>query len=394
MRWIFALLVINCLSSCYLVRAYRLRHFHLEDNDKVAYVPIEKPDRSLPFVQASNLLQFAPLKAYLDSSLSASKTAAFVVIRNDSLIYENYFNGFNQQSLLPSFSIAKSFVGTLVAIAVDEGKIKSTSEPITTYIPELLRNNKAFEKITIQHLLDMRSGIRFSEGSYNLKDEAVQLGFRPNILKHTLKLDIEEAPGKRFRYKSVNTQLLSIVLERATGKKLSAYMEEKLWKPLGAEQSATWNVDSRKRKQEIAFAGLNATARDFAKLGRLYLGKGSWQGKQFMQEVWVNALKRDSMEKYNGYKNQWWSRYTYSLFPDSMLAVSYKRQTAFSSSVRPVRGFYRVGHRTGAFSAHGMLDQILYINPANKVIIVRLGRFWSHPDYSAVQFVYHLGARL
>jgi CubicO group peptidase (beta-lactamase class C family) len=395
MRWVLSFILLWSLSSCYIFRAYKVRKFRLTDHDRIPSVMIHKPATPDTFINVSFLPQYDVLETFLDTTLKNTRTAAFLVIRNDSIIYERYFNGFKRESLLPSFSVAKSFVGTMVGIAADEGKIKSTAEPITNYLPELLKRDKAFANITIQHLMDMRSGIKFREGYYNLKDDAIRLGFRRNILKHSLKLSIEQEPGKQFQYRSINTQLLALILERATGVKVSAYLEDKIWKPLGAEYNATWNVDSKRRKQEIAFAGLNATARDFAKLGQLYLQHGNWQGKRVVGEDLVASVaSRDSMELFNGYKNQWWGRYTYQYYNDSLQAFSYKQQTEYSSSVRYVRGRYRVGYRSGAFSAQGIFNQVIYVNPANNVVIVRLGRFWRHPAVGAEQFIYSLGARL
>ncbi|HVG43028.1 MAG TPA: serine hydrolase, partial [Chitinophagaceae bacterium] len=213
-----------------MLRAYKMRKLRLEDNDKVPTVSIQKADTPFHYFNAAGGEEYKDLATFLDTNLARSYTAAFLVIRNDSIIYERYFNGFNQQSLLPSFSVAKSFVGTLVGIALKEGTIKSTDEPITKYLPELEKRDPAFSKITIQHLLDMRSGIQFNEGAYNLKDDAIKLGFRPNLLKHALKLNVQEEPGKKFRYQSINTELLALILERASGKKVSLYMQEKLWK--------------------------------------------------------------------------------------------------------------------------------------------------------------------
>ncbi|MCU7547524.1 beta-lactamase family protein [Chitinophagaceae bacterium LB-8] len=395
MRWILSFVFLCSFSSCYVFRAYKVRKFELDDHERLPSVVIHKPKSSTPFTDAASLPAYTDLKIFLDTSLKNSRTAAFLVIRNDSIIYEHYFNGFKRESLLPSFSVAKSFVGTLIGIALDEGKIRSTNEPITNYLPELLKRDEAFANITIQHLMDMRSGIQFREGYYNLKDDAIKLGFRHNILKHTLRLNIEQEPGKQFQYRSVNTQLLALILQRATGEKISNYLEDKLWQPLGAEFNATWNVDSKKRKQEIAFAGLNATARDFAKLGQLYIQSGSWQGKKIANEDMVATVaNKDSMELYKGYKNQWWGRYNSRFFDDSLEAASYKQQTAYSSSVRKVNGRYRVGYRSGAFSAQGVFNQVIYVNPINNVVIVRLGQFWRHPALSADQFIYALGTRL
>ena len=368
-----------------------MRHFQLTDHERLPFVDISKSANPEPFKTAKDTAKYASLSNYLDQQLPTTYTAAFLVIKDDSIIYECYFNGFNQTSLLPSFSVAKSFVGTLMGIAIDEGKIPNTAVPITNYLPELLKRDSRFANITIQHLMDMRSGIKFQEGSYDTKDDAIKLGFRPNLEKYALKIDIAEPPGKND-YRSINTELLALIIERATGKKISAYLQEKLWQPLGAEYNATWNVDSRKHKQEIAFAGLNATARDFAKIGRLYLHNGKWNGQTILDPRWVNAVNNvDSMRTVNFYHNQWWSRPEYKYFSDSASAVQFIKQSGTLSTVQNTRNGYRVNYRNGAFSAHGILNQYVYISPASNVIIVRLGRHWSHPSLGAVQFVYNVG---
>lgn len=394
MRILVPVLLLCSLSSCYLLRAYRVRKFNLTDHEKLPSTTIRKSDTPFYFFDATASPAYASLKTRLDSQLQGTQTAAFLVIRNDSLLYERYFDGFTAQSLLPSNSIAKSFTGILVGMALHEGKIKSAGEPITNYLPELLKRDPRFVQITIRHLLDMRSGLDFNEGSYDLKDDAVKLGFRPNLEKHLLKAKIAEAPG-RFRYQSINTQLLGLILKRATGKTLSAYLEEKIWQPMGAEATATWNVDSRKRKHEITSAGLNAAARDFAKLGRLYLNGGRRAEKQIVPEEWVQTVVNvDSMEKAGGYKNQWWSRQVHTYFPDSLTAVAFKERTAYTGSVHRLEGQYRVGYRTNAFSAHGFMNQIIYVNPKRNLIIVRLGRRWRQGNMRFIQFIYSLGERL
>ena len=391
---VYLFLLLNC-SSCYLIRAYKVRNFQLTDHERMPSVSIEKAEQPYCFTNGTEDEQYKELRNYLDTNLSRSFTAAFLVIKNDSIIYERYFNGFSQSSLLPSFSVAKSFVATLVSIAAEEGNIKSLQESITTYIPELYKKDKRFAKITIQHLLDMKSGLHFNEGSYGMKDDAIKLGFRPNLLKHALKIKVEREPGQVFNYQSINTELLALVVERATGKKLSAYLQEKIWQPLGAEYGATWNVDSKKHQQEIAFAGLNATARDFAKLGQLYLQNGQWKEKQILSPTWVQTVNNaDSMHKANGYKNQWWSSLNYAYFQDSLAALSFKNKTPYATSLKKSSKGYRVGYRTDAFSAEGILNQYIYINPEKNVVIVRLGRFWYHPDFYAGQFIYTLGEKL
>ena len=394
MRWLIYLLIVTTFSSCYLLRAYKVRHFNLTDHTLLPSVSIAKSDSPFHFADGTQNPVYEELRNYLDTNLSRSLTAAFLVIKNDSIVYERYFNGFSQQSLLPSFSVAKSFVATLVAIALKEGKIKSLQEPVTNYLPELYKRDQRFSKITLQHLLDMKSGLHFNEELYNLKDDAIKLGLRPNIVKHALKVKIERDPGEEFNYQSINTEYLALVVQRATGKKLATYLQEKVWQPLGAEYNATWNVDSKKHKQEIAFAGLNATARDFAKLGLLYLHLGQWKGKQIVDTGWVNTVNNaDSLYQAGGYKNQWWSGLDEAFFSDSLEALGFSNRKKHSRPVQKSKEGYSVLYRSGGFHAEGFLKQFVYINPVNKVVIVRLGRFWSHPTQHAQQFIYNIGER-
>jgi len=348
------------LTSCFALRAYKYRNLNLEDNARMPSVPIQKGDSTSAFIAANTAADYQTLKQVLDSQLHDTHTAAFLVVRNDSIIYENYFNGFNGQSLLPSFSVSKSFTSVLIGIALDEGKITSTQDPVTKYIPELARRDARFNKITLQHLLDMRSGIYWREGSYNLKDDAIQMAFSLNVMRRVRKLRIEREPGGDFAYKSINTQLLGVVLERATGKKVSQYLQEKIWKPVGMESNGAWTVDSKKHKHELVFGGLNATARDYAKLGQLMINNGRWKGRPIVSESWVNAsVSLDSLRQYHGYHNQWWA----------------------------VRG--------EAFQATGILGQFVYVNPAKRLVIVRLGHHWKSPRFAyANGFIATLGNEL
>ena len=147
MRVLLLFFLAVSFSSCWMFRAYRLRNMKLEDHKKLPSVRIHKPDTAFYFTQCSPMPCFESLNLWLDSELVQTRTAAFLVIRNDSILYERYFDGFNSLSLLPSNSMAKSFTGTLVGIAIDEGKIRGTWEPVTTYLPELLKNDRRFSGI-------------------------------------------------------------------------------------------------------------------------------------------------------------------------------------------------------------------------------------------------------
>ena len=374
-------------SSCYMVRAYKYRNLELSDVHSMPSVTIEKGDSARSFINKSRQQLYDEMGRRLDSMLSDTYTAAFVIIRNDTMIYESYFNGFDQSSLLPSFSVAKSIVGTLIGIAIHDGAM-SPADPVTKYLPSLSRNDARFEKITIQNLLDMRSGIDFNEGSYDLKDDAIKLGFRPNIQKQVKKLKVKKAPGGELNYQSINTLLLAMALEKATGKSVHTYLSEKIWKPAGMEFDASWTVDSKKHQQEIAYAGVNAAARDYAKFGSLYLNDGKANGKQIIPSEWIKAtVDADTMRKYDGYKNQLWGVSRYINFSDSLKARAYVNMHKNTGGVRSYtnkegkKAFY-VPYQSSEFYAQGILGEFVYVHPEKNLVIVRLGHFWKHKTIS------------
>jgi CubicO group peptidase (beta-lactamase class C family) len=272
--------------------------------------------------------------------LENNKTLAFLIIRNDTIQYEKYFKGYSEENIVPSFSMAKSITSILIGCAIDEGLIKSVDEPITNYIPELVKNG--FEKVTIQHLLQMTSGIKFNESYVNPFGDAASFYYGLNLRKQIRRMKLKTEPGRTFEYVSGNTQLLGLVLERSLGNRtISQYLQEKLWTPLGMEYDATWSIDRKKNGLEKTFCCLNARARDFAKIGRLYKNQGDWNGKQIVSKKWVQeSTKLDLSDgSVNYYQYQWWM---------------------------PTPGV--------DFMAEGILGQFIYVNPSKNIIIVRLGK--------------------
>jgi CubicO group peptidase (beta-lactamase class C family) len=381
-RLVLLSLCLISFSSCYIIRAYKNRNLNLQSHTKLPFVSISNGTDTFHF---SAQPVAAQTSSSLDTLFPGTQTAALLIIRNDSIIYEKYFDDYHKNSLLPSFSVVKSFVGTLVAIAHKEGKIRSLQQPMTDYLPTFLEKDARFAQITIQHLLDMRSGFEWNEHDYGLKDDAIKMGFRPNITPYVYKIKIREAPG-RFEYQSINTMLLAMIVENATGTSISGYLSEKLWQPLGMEYGATWNTD--KHKREIAYAGLNATARDFAKFGQLYLNNGKWKGKQILPSGWVDSTgSPDIMKSQGGYKNQFWGDSTYREFADSLQAVKEAQQLKNSSGKvssyinREGNKRYYFSFTTPIYYAQGILGQYIFINPVNRTVIVRLGYYWKHPRY-------------
>ncbi|MGB0983747.1 MAG: serine hydrolase domain-containing protein [Saprospiraceae bacterium] len=372
---IFTLLSISILfSACYAWRGVRWYTADLEDVNLFDAVKIEKSTQAFEFksgkAKESN-------NAYrLDTLLEGTNTVAFIVIRNDSILYESYWEGYQADSKIPSFSVAKSFVSTLVGIAVDEKKIKGTDESITNYIPELLELGTEYQKITIQDCLDMSSGLDNGENydGINVFRQMVRMYYGTNLEKEVFKSKIKTARGE-FNYQSINTQVLGMVVERATGKRLYEYLQEKIWQPLGMEHDASWSVDSKKRKTVKAFAALNAAPIDFAKLGRLFLNKGDWNGQQIISKEWVETTTNpDTLHKYH-YKNQWWSSYLNRVYTDSLEAIQYKKENLQTTRMISRNGLHWFKDYGKIYQAEGILGQFIFVRPDKNLIIVRMGDY-------------------
>ena len=288
-----------------------------------------------------------------DRYLEASGTTAFLVVHDDKLLYERYFNGYDQRSVNTSFSMAKSFASALVGLAIDEGYIKSVDEPITNYLPELLKKDKRFKSITIRHLLTMSSGIKYEEGATLPWSEAAddtKTYYSTDLRELALNCQIEGTPGQYFEYNNYNPLLVGMILEQATGTHVSHYLQEKLWKPMGMEADGSWSLDSKEDGFEKMESGVNARARDFARFGMLFAKEGNWRGKQLISRVWVEESTRPdtSADPSRDYQYFWW--------------------------VNTPNG-------KNHFSAQGNYGQYIYVAPEKDLVIVRLGKEEGEQGY-------------
>lgn len=271
------------------------------------------------------------------------KTIAYLIIKNDSLVFEKYWDEYSEDSYTNSFSMAKTIVSILTGIAIREEKIKSIDQPVCDFLPEYC--DEPNQKLSIKHLLTMSSGIGFDEdyaGAFNFPAKAYYGSDLEKLVRH---YQMTEEPGKTFDYQSGTTQLLGFVLEKATGTTLSEYASEKLWKPLGAKNPAFWSLD-REDGHEKAYCCFNSNARDFARLGQLYLDSGRWKGQQIVPEEFaLNSVKIANLLEKNGEPT---TRYGYSWW-----LLKHK------------------GHKV--FYARGILGQYVFVLPEKNLVVVRLG---------------------
>ena len=210
----------------------------------------------------------------LEEFLEISNTSSFLILKNGKLLFEEYRHGDSKNTTHVSFSVAKSFVSTLIGIALEEKLIADLSDPIKKYLPEL--TSEAFEDVTIKHVLQMSSGVRFDETYTDPNSDINKMGLlvlEMSYLEYINTLQREHEPGTYNHSASINTQLLGILLARITGRSLTEYMVEKFWHPLGMENPGHWVLDEQ--GYELAMGGMSASARDYAKLGLLFLNKGT-----------------------------------------------------------------------------------------------------------------------
>lgn len=279
-------------TGCHVARYFFWNFADVNDHTKFPFFRISpSPDAVDKFRLAEEDKFNAPLHfngdEYIDLTafLNAMNTTAFLILKRDTIIYEHYFEDYSDTSLLPSFSVTKSVVSALTGIAVSDGLITSIEDPVSKYIPEMAENG--FDTVSIRNLLNMRSGIKFSEGYFNPFGEMAKFYYGTNLRKYTLDLKVVNQPGRQYIYQSGNTQILAMILQRVSGMNLARYLEEKIWKKAGMCRPATWNYDSDKHKMIKAFCCLNATARDFARFGNLYVKNGSYEGRSVIPAEWI-----------------------------------------------------------------------------------------------------------
>lgn len=286
----------------------------------------------------------------VDEFLSSSGTQALIVIHDDEIIFEAYANGWERDSLLTSFSVAKSFVSTLVGIAIEEGHIGGLDDPITRYLPELADRDERFAAITLRHLLTMSSGLAFSENGWFLFNGDDPLTtYHPDQRRLALEHpDIERPPGEVFDYNKYHPQLLGLILERTTGQSVTEYTQTRLWDPLGMEFDGSWSLDSEASGFEKMEAGLNARAIDYAKLGLLFLHGGRWNGEQVVSSSWVSLASGADPE---GRAPAWSDDRFYGL-----MWWGWERDDGSID-----------------YSAIGDHGQFVFVSPTNDIVIVRNG---------------------
>ncbi|MFZ1686081.1 MAG: serine hydrolase [Flavobacteriales bacterium] len=236
-------------------------------------------------------------------------SVGFVVIKNDSLLYENYWSGWNKDSVSNSFSVAKSYVSLLAGITMQEGKLDNVFRKVGEFLPEF-DNDPCKKDINLREVLTMSTGLDWSESGANPFSDNARGYYGDHVRDLSLGQPCRDTPGTKFDYISGGTQIMAEVLESIHGQPLDRLVEEKIWKPLGAEHAAYWGKD-REDGDFKAFCCLYATARDFARIGQLYLDSGMWHGTRILPvEFWQASITPADLQDGTGpnkrYGYFWW----------------------------------------------------------------------------------------
>ncbi|HET9589646.1 MAG TPA: serine hydrolase [Anaerolineales bacterium] len=317
---------------------------------------IERGDEASPY-EVEYPYQDGTRREVLEDLLKRTGTRAFLILQNDRLIYESYFESARQE-VNTSFSTAKSFSSALIGAAIADGYIDSVDDPVIQYVPEIA--GRGLDPLTIRDLLLMNSGIRYLHSDEipfymaPFSDDALTY-YPPDLREVALRVEASGAPiGAAFRYNNYHMLLEGLVIERVSGMHVAEYLQEKFWKPMGAEFPASWSLDSEKSGFEKMESGINARAVDYARFGLIFLHNGYWNGVQILPEAWV-------------------AESTQPLHPDP-------RTWETMTEVPDYGGYYKyhwwgINNPDGTydFPSHGKYDQIIYIAPRKDVVIVRLG---------------------
>jgi CubicO group peptidase (beta-lactamase class C family) len=284
-----------------------------------------------------------PYPQKLNDLLESLGSVALLMVKNDSIVFEKYWDDYSDSSKSGSFSAAKSITSLLIGAAIHDGLIKSVYQPVGDFLPEFKVEEKA--RVKIIDLLTMSSGSNWDESYINPFSLTTELYYGPDVYKTATSVRIINTPGSVHKYKSGDTQLLGLIVEKATGKSLSQYASEKLWQPLGAEHPALWSTD-HENGHEKAYCCFNSNVRDFARIGKLMLDSGKINGIPVIDSSFylgsITACKIPDEYgtpcTYYGY--QWW--------------------------IDP--------KHPKIFYAHGIWGQYIIVIPDRKTIIVRLGK--------------------
>jgi len=352
----------------FMAQPYSFRYFHNMDQLDLRLDWVRRAGPVFPLDEAENVFSadyiFRGERHGLDEYFEKNYTLGFLVLHENQIVFEKYFHDAGPKSRFLSNSMVKSLVSVLIGVAIDEGKINSVEDPAVLYLPYL--SGSGFKDVTVKQLLQMATGIRWNEEYLDPSADfnrymLAQLRGNPSFAELTASCESEGPPGRKFKYQSINTQVLGQLLEAATGMPLNQYCEEKLWRKIGADSDAFF-YRSKEQPQIPAAIGFDATLRDYARFALMVMNGGLSGKDRVVPEAWI---KESTTVK-----------------GASELPQSAGLNDDFSESLGYAYQWWLPGGDEGAFLAMGIYGQAIYIDPTRRVVIVQTSA-WPEPDPDA-----------
>jgi CubicO group peptidase (beta-lactamase class C family) len=322
--------------------------------------PVRASTHPLPFARRPEPAAFSMRRsrtrgyATFDELLARNETRALVVLHHDVIVYERYFGEVTAETLLPCFSMSKTFAAVLVGCAQADGLVSSVQQHLVDFVPELAARPR-YRDVTLEHLLRMTSGIDFKEESV----AGAMLYYTNHLSSSTYVYDVKWPPGQHYEYGSINAQLLWQVLHsRLGGETVTQYFQDRLWETIGAERPAEWALDSAADGVEKFGGGLSATARDYARLGVLFQHGGRFADRPVIPEPWVSE----------------------SLTYDEIAGVVHTSDGAVRRG--RYQWFWTIDGR--AYFAKGYNGQYVFVDKSHDVVVVRFGEGYGDVDWTAL----------
>ncbi len=343
--FILALLAFYILAPKFVKRGLVHNFANVDDYKLFKSNSLNKSATPIPWTNDALYNTVQPSSELLDF-FKKRKTCAFLVIKDGKVKYEKYDENYTEETISGSFSMAKTVNALLIGKLIEEGKIKSINDDVKLYVPELTQVPAG--KLTIKEVLTMSANFKWSESYWNIFSLTAESYYGKDLKKLMGKLSLKEdgSRGKLWDYQSCCTQILGFIIKNTSGKSITDYANEKLWQPIGAENDALWSTDDE-TGTEKSFCCINATARDFAKLGYLVLNHGKVNGKQIIDSVWISQMTKPATNLKMGVNSCDWYGY-------QMWVVDYKGQQI---------PYFR-----------GILGQFIFVLPKDNAVIVRLGK--------------------
>ena len=269
----------------------------IDDLKYFDYETIETTDEKSPWNERENII--ATFSDEFEEINREFGTVAYIVIHKDTIIAEKYYKGYSSNSSSNSFSMAKTLVSMMMGKALELGHINSLEDKVIDYIPEL--KGEFANEVRIIDLATMTSGLDWDEGTSDPFSPVAKQYFVSDVEELMLNQPIIEKPGVKNHYSSGNTQLLSILIERASGIKTDKFFEDEIWSKINPDNDAYWQVDSKKKGNVKSFCCFHSNARDFSRLGKLYLNYGNWKGNQVIDSAFVKSSMKPFLDDFDAY---------------------------------------------------------------------------------------------